>query len=191
MNQILSVSLLLFLLLIIFVIYNKKYKSFKNDEKIYDIVNIIKNKEKDTGEIDTNINPLCIKEDIIDANDIDTTEYSFYKLTNTDFVPAWVDYNISENAKYTSNDFCNNVSDLSIYFDNNNIFRETYENTNLYNEYIEDDILIENIPTNSASKIVIDYDYDYVNNNYYKINIYNNENYVMNGEKIYDNVIGY
>lgn len=182
--------------------YNKKYKIFKNEDKTckdkhlsyktkYNLINIIKNKGKVSGEIDTYIEPSCIKKDIIDANDIDTTEYSFYKLTDTDFVPAWVDYNLSENGKFTTSDFYNNESDLSIYFDKNNIFRETDEKANLYNEYIVDDIFIENIPTNNISKIVVDHDYDYVNNNYYKINIYNNENYVMNGNKLYDNVIGY
>ena len=96
------------------------------------VVNIIRDKEKVTGENTIYYKPQYIPKDTMGKNDIGNTEYRFAQFDENKPSKAWVDYNVSQFPGYYKSDFSSNIYDLKQFFDKENIFREIPDNRNFY-----------------------------------------------------------
>lgn len=153
-----NILLILLLVFIIVIIYKKNnhikhyYKKIMkiNEYKVIDggsisetnykminnkpIVNIIRNNnELVTGENTVYFEPNYILKDNLSPNDINSTEYTYAQLPNDIPDKAWTDYRISQYPSFYSKNIKDEKTNLKLFFDNQNKYHDTVNETYYYN----------------------------------------------------------
>jgi hypothetical protein len=106
------------------------YKMINNKPTI----NIIRdNGELVSGDNTTFFEPKYILKDNMGENDINSTEYTSAQIPNNIPDTAWTDYRISQTPSFYSNNINDEKTNLKLFFDDQNQFHNTIEESYFYN----------------------------------------------------------